>query len=75
VGLKAGLDAVMKRKIRSPCRNSNPQSSKPVPSAIPLSYPGSNNNKCRKKIRVRYRIKVAGLNGPAQSKASTVFGR
>jgi hypothetical protein len=37
VGPTAGLDAVMKRKIPSPCRESNTRSS----SAIPLSYPGS----------------------------------
>jgi hypothetical protein len=33
----AGLDTVVKRKILSPCWDSNPRSS----SAIPLSYPGS----------------------------------
>jgi hypothetical protein len=38
---KAGLDVVVKRKIPSPYRHSNPQSYSPLPSAIPLSYPGS----------------------------------
>jgi len=37
VGLRDGLNAVVKRKIPSSCRDSNPWSS----SAIPLSYPGS----------------------------------
>jgi hypothetical protein len=37
----AGLDAVAKRKIPSPCPDSNPRSSSPYSSAIPLSYPGS----------------------------------
>jgi hypothetical protein len=41
VGITAGLDAVVKRKIPSPCRDSNPQSSRPQPSAVPLSYPSS----------------------------------
>jgi hypothetical protein len=29
VGYRAGLDAVVKRKIPSPCRDSNPRSSSP----------------------------------------------
>jgi hypothetical protein len=37
VGSRIGLDAVAKRKIPSPCRDSNPRS----PSAKLLSYPGS----------------------------------
>jgi hypothetical protein len=37
VGSRAGLGAVVKRKIPSPCRESNPWSS----SAMPLRYPGS----------------------------------
>jgi len=37
VGPRACLDAVVKRKIPSPCRDSNSRAS----SAIPLSYPGS----------------------------------
>jgi hypothetical protein len=41
VGPRAGLDAVVKRKIPSPCRDSNPRSSSPQSSAIPLCYPGS----------------------------------
>jgi hypothetical protein len=41
VGPKAGLETVMKRKIPSPCRDSNPRSSSPWPSAIIQSYPGS----------------------------------
>jgi hypothetical protein len=40
VGPRAGLDAVVQRKIRSPCRDSNHRSSSPYPSAIALSYPG-----------------------------------
>jgi hypothetical protein len=40
VGPRAGLDAVVKRKIPSSCRESNPPSSSPQPSDIPLSYPG-----------------------------------
>jgi hypothetical protein len=39
VGPRAGLDAVVRRKIPSPYRDSNPLSSSPKPSAIPLSYP------------------------------------
>jgi hypothetical protein len=39
VGPRASLDAVVKRKIPSPCRDSNPLS----PSAVPRSYPGSLN--------------------------------
>jgi hypothetical protein len=38
---RAGLDAVVKRKIPSPCRDSNPRSSSPQPSSIQLSYLGS----------------------------------
>jgi hypothetical protein len=41
MGLRAFLDTVVKRKIPSPCQDSNPLSSSPKPSAIPLSYPGS----------------------------------
>jgi hypothetical protein len=41
VGPRTGLDTMEKRKIPSPCRDSNPRSSSPQPSAIPLSYPGS----------------------------------
>jgi hypothetical protein len=38
VGSRAGLDAVMWRKIPSPYRDSNTPSSSQQPSAIPLSY-------------------------------------
>jgi hypothetical protein len=41
VGLRAGLDAVVKRKIPNLCLNSNFRSSSPEPSAIPLGYPSS----------------------------------
>jgi rubredoxin len=41
MGPRAGLDAVVKRKIPSPCQESNPRSSSPQPSAVTLSYPGS----------------------------------
>jgi hypothetical protein len=41
VGARAGLDAVVKRKIPSPCRDSNPLSSSPYSSPIPLSYADS----------------------------------
>jgi hypothetical protein len=41
VGPRVGLDAVVKRKIPSLCRHSNPQSSISYSSAIPLSYPRS----------------------------------
>jgi hypothetical protein len=41
MGSRAGLDAVVTRKIRSPCRDSNPRSSSPQLCAIPLSYPSS----------------------------------
>jgi hypothetical protein len=41
VGPRAGLDAVMKRKIPNPCRDLNTRSSSPYPSAVPLSYPSS----------------------------------
>jgi hypothetical protein len=41
VGPRAGLDAVVKRKFPSSCRDSNPRSYNLQPSAIPLSYPGS----------------------------------
>jgi hypothetical protein len=37
----AGLDAVVKRKIPSPCRDSKPRLFRSQPSAIPLSYSGS----------------------------------
>jgi hypothetical protein len=43
VGPRAGLDAVVKRKISSPGRDSNPRSSNPYLSTIPLSYPGPRN--------------------------------
>jgi hypothetical protein len=39
-GPRAGLD-VVKSKIPSPCRDFNPRTSSPQPSAIPLRYPGS----------------------------------
>jgi hypothetical protein len=39
---RAGLDAVLKRKIRSSCRGTNPRSSSPYPRGIPLRYPFSN---------------------------------
>jgi hypothetical protein len=35
VGLRAVLDAMVKRKIPSPCRDFNPRSSSPYLSAIP----------------------------------------
>jgi hypothetical protein len=38
---RAGLDSVVKKKIPSRCRDSNPCSYSPSPSAIPLSYPRS----------------------------------
>jgi hypothetical protein len=38
---RAILDAVTKRKIPSPYRDSKPRSSSPWPSAIPLNYPSS----------------------------------
>jgi hypothetical protein len=38
-GTRAGLDAAVKRKTSSRCRDSNPQSSSPQPSAIPLNQP------------------------------------
>jgi hypothetical protein len=41
VGPRAGLDALVKRKIPTSCTDSNPRSSTPVASAVPLSYPGS----------------------------------
>jgi hypothetical protein len=43
VGPRAGLDAVVKWLIRSPCRDSThpPRSSCPKPSDIPLRYPDS----------------------------------
>jgi hypothetical protein len=41
VGPRAILATVVKRKILSPFRASNPRSFSPWPSAIPLSYPGS----------------------------------
>jgi hypothetical protein len=39
VGTGAALDAAVRRKIPSPCRDSISQSSIPYPIAIPLSYP------------------------------------
>jgi hypothetical protein len=39
VGPSAGLDAVVRRKIPSPCWDSNPRSSSPLPSAVSLNYP------------------------------------
>jgi hypothetical protein len=44
VGPKAGLDAVVKRKIPSPCQDWNPQTSSPLPRAISLSYPSSHHH-------------------------------
>jgi hypothetical protein len=41
VGPRTGLDTVVKRKIPSPCWDSNHRSSIPQSSAITLSYPGS----------------------------------
>jgi hypothetical protein len=41
MGARAGLDAVVRRNIPSPYRDSNPHPSSPQSSAIPLSYPGS----------------------------------
>jgi len=41
VGPGAGLDAVVKRKIPSPCRASNPRSSSPNLNATILSSPDS----------------------------------
>jgi hypothetical protein len=41
VGLRAGLDTVVKRKIPNLIRDSNHRSSSPQPSAVPLSYLGS----------------------------------
>jgi hypothetical protein len=43
VGSRAGLDPVVKRKIPSPSRDSNPRSSGSEPSVIPLSSHGSFN--------------------------------
>jgi hypothetical protein len=40
VGPRGGLDAVVKRQIPSPWRDSNPRSSRPYSSAIPLRYSG-----------------------------------
>jgi hypothetical protein len=39
VGLRADVDEVVKRKILSPYRDSNPLSFSPFLSTIPLSYP------------------------------------
>jgi hypothetical protein len=58
---RAGLDVVVKRKIPSHYRDSNPRSSSPQPSAIPLSYPGSYRNKGKeeKKKEMKYkRLKI-----------------
>jgi hypothetical protein len=41
VGPRAGLDAVVERKIPIRCRDLNPRSSSLSPSPIPLSYSGS----------------------------------
>jgi hypothetical protein len=41
VGSRAGTDAVVRRKIPIPCRDSNLRSSSSKPSAIQLSYQGS----------------------------------
>jgi hypothetical protein len=41
VGIRAVLDAVVKRKIPSPYRDSKHRTPNPWPSVIPLSYPGS----------------------------------
>jgi hypothetical protein len=38
MGPRAGLDAVVERKNPSPYRDSNPRSSSPLPSDIPLNY-------------------------------------
>jgi hypothetical protein len=43
---RAGLVAVVKSKIPSPCRDSNPRSSSPKPNAIPLSSPDPENYLC-----------------------------
>jgi hypothetical protein len=39
---RAGLDAVVKRKIPSPCWDFNPLSSSMQPTTTSMSYPGSN---------------------------------
>jgi hypothetical protein len=41
VGPRAGPDTVVKRKIPSPCRDSDPRLWSPESSTVPLSYPGS----------------------------------
>jgi hypothetical protein len=60
VGSRVGLDAVVKRKIPSPCRDSNPRSSNPQPNAIPLSYPSSCYvNMCKVEAKA-YRTRLTG---------------
>jgi hypothetical protein len=39
---------VVKRKIPSPCRDSNPPIIQPVASAIPVSYPGYDEGRAKK---------------------------
>jgi hypothetical protein len=49
VGPRAGLDAVVKRKIPNPCQDSNPRSYSPWPSSIPpqlLIQPNETNISC-----------------------------
>jgi hypothetical protein len=61
-GHRTGLEAVVKRKIPRPFRDSNPQSHSPWLSAIPLSYPrvliknscSSNSENIIKQIRMTW---------------------
>jgi hypothetical protein len=66
VGPRAVLDAVVKRKIHNSCRDSNPWSSSPWPSAIPLSYHGSiwqKFNQIQKNIAFNCPVNSGGQKG------------
>jgi hypothetical protein len=54
VGPRAGVDAVVKKKIPSIFRDSNPRSFTPYSSTIPLSYPGSSFVSYDSKYRAQY---------------------
>jgi hypothetical protein len=59
VGPRAGLDVVVKGEIPCPSWNSNPRSSSPQPSAIPMSYPGSCKHIYAALHRLRFLPRVA----------------
>jgi hypothetical protein len=63
VGLRAGLNAVVRRKVPSPCRDLNPPSSSPYPSAILLrKMPIPKKNEGSKQFRMPYNEELCDLS-------------